>query len=91
MYHIYASLPIFAGKTIPIFQNHSLMIHLTPRAANEYSVQFVDGGFRPLFREGQDFAREHGMYMQKYCGCIFSEEDRYMTAKRKKAAKKAAE
>ena len=40
--------------------------------------------FRPLFQEGQQFAREHGFYMQKYCGCIFSEEDRYMGAKRKK-------
>ena len=27
------------------------------------------------------------MYMQKYCGCIFSEEDRYMAAKRKKKQK----
>ena len=25
-------------------------------------------------------AREHGFYMQKYCGCIFSEEDRYCKA-----------
>ena len=34
-----------------------------------------------------DYAREHGMYMQKYSGCIFSEEDRYMAAKRKKKQK----
>jgi predicted adenine nucleotide alpha hydrolase (AANH) superfamily ATPase len=27
------------------------------------------------------------MYMQKYCGCIFSEEDRYLAAKRKKKAR----
>ena len=26
------------------------------------------------FREGQAKARELGLYMQKYCGCIFSEE-----------------
>ena len=31
-------------------------------------------------------ARELGFYMQKYCGCIFSEEDRYR--KRKKPPKK---
>ena len=24
------------------------------------------------------FAREHGFYMQKYCGCVFSEEERYL-------------
>ena len=29
------------------------------------------------FREGQAKAREVGLYMQKYCGCVFSEEDRY--------------
>ena len=45
--------------------------------------------FSPRFREGQSEAREHGMYMQKYCGCIFSEEDRYMAAKRKKKQKQA--
>jgi predicted adenine nucleotide alpha hydrolase (AANH) superfamily ATPase len=52
--------------------------------AEQYGVQFLYRDFRPLFREGQDFAREHGMYMQKYCGCIFSEEDRYR--KKKKTA-----
>ena len=28
------------------------------------------------------FAREHGFYMQKYCGCVFSEEERYMKPKK---------
>ena len=35
-------------------------------------------------------AREMGLYMQKYCGCIFSEEDRYST-KIEKAKKRYAE
>ena len=48
------------------------------RLAEEYGVQFVYEDFRPLFRDGQDFAREHGFYMQKYCGCVFSEEERYL-------------
>lgn len=60
------------------------------RAAGErYGVEFLPRDFRPLFQAGQGYAREHGFYMQKYCGCIFSEEDRYMAAKRKKAARKA--
>ena len=25
----------------------------------------------------QEIARAEGLYMQKYCGCVFSEEDRY--------------
>ena len=28
-------------------------------------------------KDGQTKARELGLYMQKYCGCVFSEEDRY--------------
>ena len=28
-------------------------------------------------------ARELGLYMQKYCGCVFSEEDRYRKRKKK--------
>ena len=57
----------------------------------KYGVEFLYRDFRPLFQAGQEFARAHGMYMQKYCGCIFSEEDRYMAAKRKKAARRQAE
>ena len=30
-----------------------------------------------MFRDGQQRARELGFYMQKYCGCIFSEQERY--------------
>ena len=64
------------------YQNHDLMRETAERAAAEYGVEFLYRDFRPLFREGQDFAREQEMYMQKYCGCIFSEEERYR--KRKK-------
>ena len=62
------------------YQNHSLMMEVAQRAAEEHGVQFLYEDFRPLFREGQDFAREHGFYMQKYCGCVFSEEERYLKA-----------
>ena len=60
------------------YQNHALMMEVAQRAAEEYGVQFLYEDFRPLFREGQAFAREHGFYMQKYCGCVFSEEERYL-------------
>ena len=58
--------------------------------AAEYGVAFLYRDFRPGFREGQRQARELGFYMQKYCGCIFSEEDRYST-KIEKAKKRYAE
>ena len=64
------------------YQNHELMRETAERAAKEYGVQFLYRDFRPYFKEGQAFAREHGFYMQKYCGCVFSEEERYIKAKK---------
>ncbi len=60
------------------YQNHELMKAVAEKAAEEYGVAFLYRDFRELFRPGQDFAREHGFYMQKYCGCVFSEEERYL-------------
>jgi len=60
------------------YQNHGLMRETAERAAAEYGVEFLYRDFRPYFRAGQDKARELGMYMQKYCGCVFSEEERYL-------------
>ena len=62
------------------YQNHTMMMEVAQRAAEAYGVEFLYEDFRPLFREGQDFARAHGFYMQKYCGCVFSEEERYLKA-----------
>ena len=45
--------------------------------AKKYGLNFLYRDFRPGFRQGQAKARELGMYMQKYCGCVFSEEERY--------------
>ena len=45
--------------------------------AKKYGIKFYYDDFRPLFRDGQNKAREMGLYMQKYCGCVFSEEERY--------------
>ena len=62
------------------YQNHELMRETAERAAAEYGVEFLYRDFRPYFRAGQDKARVLGFYMQKYCGCVFSEEERYLKA-----------
>ena len=60
------------------YQDHELMRETAERAAAEYGVEFLYRDFRPLFKAGQEKARELGFYMQKYCGCVFSEEERYL-------------
>ena len=60
------------------YQKHDLMREVAERAAFEYGVKFEYRDFRPYFRAGQEKARELEMYIQKYCGCVFSEEERYL-------------
>lgn len=66
------------------YQKHDLIREIAEELAEKYEVPFLYRDFRPLFRQGQEKAREMGLYMQKYCGCIFSEEDRYHKKKKKK-------
>jgi len=60
------------------YQNHEAIKSIAEELALKYGIEFIYRDFRPLFREGQAQARAAGMYMQKYCGCIFSEEERYI-------------
>lgn len=62
------------------YQNHDLLRQCAEKAAQAYGVEFLYRDFRPLFRQGQETARKLGFYMQKYCGCVFSEEERYLKA-----------
>ena len=59
------------------YQNHEALKQVGEELAEKYGLEFVYRDFRVGFREGQTKARELGLYMQKYCGCVFSEEDRY--------------
>jgi predicted adenine nucleotide alpha hydrolase (AANH) superfamily ATPase len=61
------------------YQNHDLIRQIGEELGDTYGVKFLYRDFRPLFRAGQAKARELGLYMQKYCGCIFSEEERYLS------------
>ncbi len=59
------------------YQNHEALIRVAEEMAKKYGVQFLYRDFRVGFRQGQAKAKELGLYRQKYCGCIFSEEERY--------------
>ena len=63
--------------TVSPYQNTSMIFATGERLGAKYGVKFAPYDFSPHYREGQTQARELGLYMQKYCGCVFSEEDRY--------------
>lgn len=59
------------------YQKHEELVKVCEKLARDSGVEFLYRDFRVGYHEGQNKARELGLYLQKYCGCIFSEEDRY--------------
>lgn len=64
------------------YQNHELLTRVAEEAAEAAGVPFAYYDFRPGYRESVRLSREMGLYRQPYCGCIFSEEERYSPARR---------
>lgn len=54
------------------FQKHDVIKKVCESLAKKYDVIFLYKDYRSLFEEGQQKAKELGMYRQKYCGCIYS-------------------
>ena len=61
-----------------LYQDHDGIKAAAEKYARQYGVEFLYRDFRPNFRAGNQRARELGFYMQKYCGCVFSEQERYL-------------
>ena len=59
------------------YQQHARLKEVGEEIANRCGLSFFYRDWRPHFRAGQAAAREMGLYMQKYCGCIYSEKERY--------------
>jgi len=59
------------------YQGHRLVKSICEDISHKTGVGFYYKDFRAGFREGHKRAKDEGVYFQKYCGCIFSERDRY--------------
>ena len=64
-------------------QNHDLVRELAQQASKEAGIPFHYEDFREGWETGQEQARSEGLYRQQYCGCIYSEQERYMAKKRR--------
>ncbi len=60
------------------YQNHDMIIHSAKRAAERHGIDFYYEDFRPGWQEGIRESKEMGLYRQQYCGCIYSEKERYL-------------
>ncbi len=59
------------------YQDHQRICDIGQNLAIDFGLDFVYLDLRKGFRDGQKEARNLGLYMQKYCGCIYSEKERY--------------
>ena len=59
------------------YQKHDLIKNLAGRLAEQYNIPFYYRDFREGWQQGIDMAIEMELYRQPYCGCIYSEQERY--------------
>lgn len=64
------------------FQKHELIKQIGESIAEENGIPFYYEDFRTGFKQGVETSKAREMYRQQYCGCIFSERDRYRPNKK---------
>ncbi len=59
-------------------QNHAQIRETGERIAQEVGIPFFYEDFRPGWKRGVEVSKAMGLYRQQYCGCIYSEKERYL-------------
>lgn len=59
------------------YQKHEEIRALGEKIGGELGITFYYEDFRSGWQEGIRLSRELGLYRQQYCGCIYSEKERY--------------
>ncbi len=64
-------------------QNYDLMRAIAEEVAREYSIKPYLKPYREGWKESRELSKKMGLYHQQYCGCIYSEEERFKGKKEK--------
>jgi hypothetical protein len=67
------------------YQKFDMIVKLGEEMGRRYSVPFYFEDFREGWKTGIGISKELGLYRQKYCGCIYSEMERYLNKLRAKS------
>jgi len=59
------------------FQKHELVRSIGESVAKSVGIPFFYQNFREGWKEGIEKSKELEMYRQQYCGCIYSEKERF--------------
>jgi predicted adenine nucleotide alpha hydrolase (AANH) superfamily ATPase len=66
------------------YQGHNLIKEIAEDLSYRFKVPFFYHDFREGWEEGQEEAKRLDIYRQPYCGCIYSEQERYDKKLRKR-------
>jgi hypothetical protein len=69
------------------YQDQAVIKELGESIAKKEGLNFYYHDFSLMFKQAHDEAKKLGLYLQKYCGCLYSERARYLKQYRKKANK----
>ena len=58
-------------------QKHELIRSMGESIGKSTGVKFLYQDFREGWKEGIECSKHMGLYRQQYCGCIYSEKERY--------------
>jgi len=58
-------------------QKHDLIRAMGESIGKSAGVEFLYQDFREGWKEGIECSKQMGLYRQQYCGCIYSEKDRF--------------
>jgi len=61
------------------FQNHDTIAEIGKAVGKSAGVRFYYEDFRKGWKTGVETSKQMGMYRQSYCGCIYSEKQRFYT------------
>ena len=62
------------------FQKHDTILSLGREIAETTGIEFYYADFRHGWKEGITESKRMGLYRQQYCGCIYSEKERYYSS-----------
>ncbi len=68
-------------------QQHTLAVQIGESISKERGVPFYYEDFRKGWKKGIELSLNAGFYRQQYCGCIYSERDRFLGKNRITARK----
>jgi predicted adenine nucleotide alpha hydrolase (AANH) superfamily ATPase len=69
------------------YQNHALIKKQATLASESHSSPFFYHDFRVGWQQGIDESKACNLYRQSYCGCLFSEQERYDNRLKKRLKK----